>query len=372
MSGHQDDFQCCCTPSCRRESFIGRETVWTGWHKRPPPRDPFDIRDKCALRCAVDPEKKKEAPAKPLKKHVSGTCQEPPYPEDFHPQLRVLKKQLDEKREAVTDADLKFAHTAVGLVGKHRESMLDNRLLHRHQVGIPLRCCRDIPCEDFRYGITREKSWKVSHALSAWAGTGLQEPARQSIKKAPKRLCCTDMLALNRAALNAGVTTAHEYRDYRNTHSVTFSKYARKGGERLPPIEVDKNAVYGKKSNYVSSMPELLSDKELQEWQQCVRSCIRERKVIEKQSKPDPWKENTACLLRTTHNVKGPQSESLWHMPRFERKAKPHLCTFRSETALAAAHKGNQLEMAGREGIYPGGIMRKAETTCDKVYPQKD
>ncbi|GFR80786.1 hypothetical protein ElyMa_005907200, partial [Elysia marginata] len=55
-----------------------------------------------------------------------------------------------------------FENTAVGIVGRRRETMLDNRLLHRHQVGVPLRCCRDLPCPDFTYGRVEEVGWKVS------------------------------------------------------------------------------------------------------------------------------------------------------------------------------------------------------------------
>ena len=80
-----------------RESFIGRETVWTGWHKRPAPRDPRDTRDKCALRCAVDPEKKKEKPCKPtgvqLRKARERTiaCEEAPYTIDYDTHLDKVK-----------------------------------------------------------------------------------------------------------------------------------------------------------------------------------------------------------------------------------------------------------------------------------------
>ncbi|GFS21853.1 cilia- and flagella-associated protein 77, partial [Elysia marginata] len=208
--------------------------------------------------------------------------------------------------------------------------------------------------------------------LRAWAGTGLKEPKRQKILKVPKGLCCTDILALNRAALNEGVCTASELRDYRNTHCLVFSRYARREGERLPPLKADKDHVYGTKTNYITSMQELLSDQELKDWQQCIRRCMKEKMVVKKLHKPDPWKENTACILRASHSVKSPKTESLWKLPKFENKAKPHICTFRSETALTAAHKANVLEKVGRQGIFGEGIRTIPETTIEKVYPMKN
>ncbi|GFR80800.1 hypothetical protein ElyMa_005907600 [Elysia marginata] len=86
----------CCEPCCPRESFIGRETVWTGWHKRPAPRDPRDTRDKCALRCAVDPEKKTEnceltATEKRRAKERTITCEAAPYTVDYDVELAKVK-----------------------------------------------------------------------------------------------------------------------------------------------------------------------------------------------------------------------------------------------------------------------------------------
>ncbi|RUS85933.1 hypothetical protein EGW08_006336 [Elysia chlorotica] len=250
--------------------------------------------------------------------------------------------------------------------------MLENRLLHKHQIGIPMRCCREMPCPDFTYGHVHGPGWRMSDALRGWAGTGLKQPKQQKKIKIPKNMCCTDILALNRTAVNEGICTAKELRDYRNTHCLVFSKFARRGGERLPPVEVDKDHVYGKKTDYITNMSELLTDKELKDWQQCVRGCMREKSYEKTKSMPDPWKENTACILRTAHSVKGPQMESLWKMPRFENKAKPHLCTFRSDTAIAAAHKANFTERVGRQGFFGEGIRTKPERGSEKVFPYKN
>lgn len=371
--------QDCCEAICPRESFIGRETVWTGWHKRPAPRDPRDQRDKCALRCAIDPEKRAENPAdltpgekrRAMERLIS--CESAPYTIDYDTQLAKVSSQLNEGRDNITDEEQMFENTATGLLGRRRETMLDNRLLHRHQIGVPLRCCRDLPCPDFRYGKVEESGmWKVADALRGWAGTGLKEPKQQKVIQIPQGLCCTDILALNRAAVNEGVCKASELRDYRNTHCLVFSKFARRGGERLPAIKADKDQIYGRKSDYITSVNELMTDQELTTWQQCIRKCAREKMAVKKMNKPDPWKENTACVLRMGNNVKGPQTESLWKMPRFENKAKPHICSFRSQRELYAAHKANVLESVGRQGIFGEGIRTVPETSLEKVYPQKN
>ena len=53
----------------------------------------------------------------------------------FGPVYFVRRKQLNLGRVAGSDEDVAFVNTAVGTVGRRRESMLDNRLLHRVRTG---------------------------------------------------------------------------------------------------------------------------------------------------------------------------------------------------------------------------------------------
>ena len=63
---------------------------------------------------------------------------------------------------------------------------------------------------------------------------------------------------------------------------------------------------------------------------------------------------NRATLLRT-HQVPV-EKDDLWKMPRFAKKALPHLNTFANDKVKDDAYEANEFERIGRLGINGGGI----------------
>ncbi|CAL1534432.1 unnamed protein product [Lymnaea stagnalis] len=257
-----------------------------------------------------------------------------------------------------------YNDTKTGYLGQHRSSMMKNPLLFKSRLGIHKRCSREMPCDDYTFGSLPKITWTASHALAGWSGC-LPEHKTWVLRKRPTR-CSTNFLALNRAAITAGITQEQELRDFRNTHSRRFSKKDKEFCTRgkAMPISLDSSSIFGAPTRYTNTVADLITNQEHKDWLNCVRPCMESRP---KCGKPDPWKENHAYTLRMFKNDPGLKPGKLWHMPKFENIAQPHLSTFRKDAARLAAFNARNYDKVGRDGMFGQGIPTKAINERDTI-----
>ncbi|CAF1345242.1 unnamed protein product [Adineta ricciae] len=106
-----------------------------------------------------------------------------------------------------------YQHTKTGLAGKQRTSMLENELQLLSEVGKCHGRGHKLPPSDFVYGLRNIRHDRgVAEALC-------QSFTDQS-KKSPEFILVRDYLALNRASLEAGMTTARNQSRFRMIHDI--------------------------------------------------------------------------------------------------------------------------------------------------------
>jgi len=254
------------------------------------------------------------------------------------PRQEVTSRGVQQRDEWEDEGD-PFNTTATGYLGRRRGSMLSNVLLDRAPVGRRKQCSLLPPIpEDFIYGQTTVMSLPMSDAICHQSA---QERAKTPEKVVP------DFLSLHRAAVTSGVTSAGQLRDFRNTHEFKLklkeSDFRRRADSEGAGLLPDASHTYGHRYSYQSTAAEVMSTKEQKDWIHCVKACRQEEceaKTRERKSRRQST--NTSELRRMANVPKVLDQAPLWRLPKFERKARPNICTFRSEATLKAAHIRSQ------------------------------
>uniref|UniRef100_A0A803JPM3 Cilia and flagella associated protein 77 n=1 Tax=Xenopus tropicalis TaxID=8364 RepID=A0A803JPM3_XENTR len=96
--------------------------------------------------------------------------------------------------------------------GVVRDSMEDNTLLQRAQLGTVRRASYPLPGADFTYGV---KSYIQDGGVALALGQWNSIEAKTRLRKLER-----DYVALNREAVKSGLVTAHEHQVYRNHHQI--------------------------------------------------------------------------------------------------------------------------------------------------------
>jgi len=258
-----------------------------------------------------------------------------------------------------------FEYTATGVLGDKRDTMLQNQLLLRNELGRPMRRgYTAYPGDTFRYGRPNAvKDGGAAEALtqplafSNLAGSGgLYFHRKKEAGKEPER----DFMALNRSAVQAGLTKAPEYYQFRATHDIRRKVQPEDGNNgkltrRIPPTQV-----YGISTRPSTPIHDLLEHKYQDRWLGDRRSAELTKKQKAETQRLTPGKvyETRASMLR---NYQVPvQSAPLWQMPKFSNCARPHLETFRTSQAKDDAFKGHQSDRIARKGVIGQGIYEPA------------
>ncbi|BFY99689.1 hypothetical protein BsWGS_02729 [Bradybaena similaris] len=280
---------------------------------------------------------------------------------------RLLNKLNTDSYEDWDDPRDPFNNTATGFLGVRRKSMLSNPLLVKHKLGTPFRCCRKLPCDDFIYGSLPARSSSAVLALHGWNDD--RDPQIRN-DRTKHRSRFTNFLALNRAAISAGICGHDDWRDFRNTHRVRYSRLEDSEHERRPPpLALDPEATFGKLTSYVTTAAEIMSGQEQKDWLRYVKTCNSNKQPSI--NKLNPWRENHACTLRMFKKPTGLKLDIPWHLPKIEQKAKPHLSTFRKMADEISAHNSNNYEKVGRDGMFGQGIPTKACNKADALCCSK-
>lgn len=254
-----------------------------------------------------------------------------------------------------------YTYTATGFLGDKRETMLENQLLLRSELGRPMKRGYSMyPGEVFTYGRPNEaKDGGASEALSGWPGSGLYFHRKKDSGKdsMPDR----DFMALNKASVNQGLTTAPEYYQYRATHDirrkVQTDEGKKKTTKRIPPTRV-----FGISTRPSTPIHDLLEHKYQDLWLTDRRSTELAKMQKDETMKAKPGKvyQTRASQLRI-HQVPVEQSP-LWKLPRFSRTALPHLETFRGDSAVKdKAFKHHKSDCISRKGFFGHGVYEQAK-----------
>ncbi|NXG74847.1 CFA77 protein, partial [Baryphthengus martii] len=184
------------------------------------------------------------------------------------------------------------------------------------ELGKPQRNRYTLPGFDFSYGLyIHGTDGGVPEAISHW---NTVKPRTDLVQKMPQ-----DFITMNRSALKAGYTTAHEFNLYYKAKDKRCKDDKYSHLKRCPP-KVPADFTYGITTRPSTPLFDLLQHKYKELWMEQQRALTaalqgEKKKVIILQH------ETRTTLLR-----KHPQPakvESFWHLPRLE-KVGPHLSTF--------------------------------------------
>ncbi|XP_054076222.1 cilia- and flagella-associated protein 77 [Rissa tridactyla] len=209
-------------------------------------------------------------------------------------------------------------------LGVARDSMLRNPLILKAELGKPQRNRYTLPGFDFSYGLYIQRTdGGVPEAIGHW---NTVKPRTTSAQKMPR-----DFITMNRGALKAGYTTAHEFNLYYKAKDIRRKDDEHSRFKRSPP-KVPADFTYGITSRPCTPFFDLLQHKYKELWMEQQRALTAAKRVEKK--KKDKVHETRTTFLRK-HPLPA-KEESFWHLPRLE-KVGPHLSTFPDRDARKKA-----------------------------------
>ncbi|NWW94887.1 CFA77 protein, partial [Rhynochetos jubatus] len=181
------------------------------------------------------------------------------------------------------------------------------------ELGKPQRNCYTLPGLDFSYGLyTHRTDGGVPEAIGHW---NTVKPRTTLGQKMPR-----DFITMNRGALKAGYSTAHEFNLYYKANDIRCKDYERsRFKKRINPG--DDVVVFSMFSRSYTPFFDLLQHKYKELWMEQQRALTA---VQQKEKKHKVSETRTTFLRKHPPRAK---EESFWHLPRFE-KVGPHLSTF--------------------------------------------
>lgn len=249
-----------------------------------------------------------------------------------------------------------FAFTAAGELGTNRETMLQNELLLRTELGKPKRRGVLIPA-GYTYGRPNEqRDGGSSEALHGWPTLKTTTLPFKRKEKTSQR----DFMALNRAAVSAGLVSASGQYEFRATHDVR-RKAESEDKNRFRTRRIPPSMVFGISTRPSTPIFDLLEHKYQDKWLQQRRHLELAKRQEESKQRRSPGcvYETRASLLRTYQNPV--EQAPLWQMPKFTKEAKPSLQTFRSAKARKSAYDHFESDKISRGGNLGQGVYEAAK-----------
>ncbi|XP_063172514.1 cilia- and flagella-associated protein 77 [Candoia aspera] len=235
-------------------------------------------------------------------------------------------------------------------LGVARETMLQNHLIAKPEIGKPRRNNYTLPGYGFNYGLyLHGNDGGVPEAICHWHA---MKPRIILEKEKPR-----DYQATNCHAVKDGYTTAHEQNLYRKIKDFRINVEDERRFKKTPP-KVPADMTYGRPPRPATPLFDLLQHKYKEIWMAEQRAVIRAEKAEKKQKKRrGKFYETRTSLLRKFQPPM--KKEQLWHMPHFQ-KVDPHLSTFPDHTSYKRALEVFQSEIPVRIGPLAQGIYTTA------------
>ncbi|XP_063001054.1 cilia- and flagella-associated protein 77 [Elgaria multicarinata webbii] len=235
-------------------------------------------------------------------------------------------------------------------LGVARESMLQNHLIAKPELGKPRRSCYTLPGHAFNYGLyVHGLDGGVPAAIGHW---NVMKPRVTLAKELPR-----DYKAINCKALKDGFVTAHENHLYRQIKDIRLNDDDERRFKRAPP-KVPADMTYGRPARPSTPFFELLQHKYKEIWMDQQRMVIKAEKAEKKEKKRrgKSYDTRTTLLRKFQPPMK---AEQLWHMPHFQ-KVSPHLSTFPDQDSYKRAIEVFHSEIPVRIGPLAQGIYTAA------------
>ncbi|XP_065275108.1 cilia- and flagella-associated protein 77 [Emys orbicularis] len=234
-------------------------------------------------------------------------------------------------------------------LGVARDSMVQNPLIAKAELGKPRRSCYTLPGYDFAYGLyLHGADGGVPEAIGHWHS---MKPRPPSPREMPR-----NYIAMNREALKAGYVTAHEYNLYRQLKDIRCKEDNDSRFKRAPP-KVPPDMTYGILARPSTPFFDLLQHRYKEVWMEQQRAVAMAQQVGKKKlQKRKVYETRTTLLRKQQPPVK---LDSLWHMPHFQ-KVGPHLSTFPDRDAHKKAFSVYHSEIPVRCGPLAQGIYTAA------------
>lgn len=235
-------------------------------------------------------------------------------------------------------------------MGVVRESMLQNHLINKPELGKPRRSNYTLPGYDFNYGLyLHGADGGVPEAIGHWNAI---KPRAPSAKQRSR-----DYKTMNRKAIQEGYVTAHEQNLYRQLKDIRLNDDDERRFKKTPP-NVPEGMTYGRPPRPSTPFFDLLQHKYKEIWLEQQRATIQAQKEEKKQKKRKGkvYETYTSMLRKFQPPMK---KEQLWRMPHFQ-KVGPHLCTFPDQDARKKALEVFHSEMPVRSGLLATGIYTAA------------
>ncbi|XP_032652694.2 cilia- and flagella-associated protein 77-like [Chelonoidis abingdonii] len=230
--------------------------------------------------------------------------------------------------------------------GVVRDTMLQNHLILKPELGKTRSRCSRLPGSDFVYGLTlRGTDGGVPEAIGHWNSV---KPISKATKELPR-----DFVAMNRGAVVAGLVTTKEHYRYRQTHDIRRPEDDKRHFKRDPPRLPDA-MTYGMPPRPSTPIIDVFQHKYKELWMEGQRAAAEARhKGKQKIRQRGKVYETYSTVLK---KYKQPmQPDPLWHLPHFEKVGR-HLDTFPSQGDREKAFKVHQSEAGVRCGIFAQGI----------------
>ncbi|XP_056394383.1 cilia- and flagella-associated protein 77 [Hyla sarda] len=228
--------------------------------------------------------------------------------------------------------------------GVVRESMNNNQLLQKAELGKTKKRCYSLPGPDFTYGqdsYLREGG--VAEAIGHW---------RTVEARAHERKLESDFVTLNREAVKSGLVTAAEHQAFRNTHKIW--RPVNEGRQKPRSQRLPQDVTYGICTRPSTPIYDLIENKYQQLWLEQQRQATEALRMMSKEKiQLRKVQDTRTTQLRRYQPPADPAP--LWKLPQFE-KVGPHLDTFPSEKARQRAFSAHRSDGIARQGLHGQGI----------------
>nr|CAB3230275.1 cilia- and flagella-associated protein 77-like [Phallusia mammillata] len=238
-------------------------------------------------------------------------------------------------------------------LGIYRDSMNENPLLMKSELGMPLKRCFTLPNEGFIYG-------RPNVTLDGGAAEAMITREPIPIHRRREKPLQRDFVALNKGAVSSGLVSAKEHSQYRATNDVR-RRVTEEDKKKILTKRIPPDMTFGISTRPSTPVFDLLEHKYQDRWLATRRESELARRARTVQQKKIDGRiyETRASLLRKYQPLV--EDPPLWQMPRFSQGA-AHLETFRSPEKRIKAFKHHQTDATSRTGVFGHGIYEAAKS----------
>jgi len=246
-------------------------------------------------------------------------------------------------------------------LGSYRDTMNQNPLLRKAELGKPMQRGFALPGNEFIYG-------RPNHCIDGGAQEAMQYMVLQEKRKIQKAQDRTkkaiseskDFIKLNKIAVKSGLVTSSEQRSAMETlarQCVKNNEIAKINPQKVASRRCPPDLTFGIPTRPSTPVFELLEHRYQTKWLQQQDKKQKQTEECENKGKKDIYETQYNAIrryhdkhLEREQQTSNPKQQ--WQMTKFKKK-KAHLNTFRSETTKNnsfAAHEANRHTRIGMIG----------------------